>query len=383
LSSRRKKIRRKVLLQNPKTRPRRTRPVSSPPPAIFEITHLIADSNSEKLELPYSSSLILNEKNDNEIAFPNMEELISYVYNFQIPIKKKKKRKKLKKEKGDKPMLSFIYAHKDRTEQFYYNLKSLVEQTNKNFEILVVDHSVDYEKTKALLAEFKKSLNIKLIRVEPSKCIFSHQGEYGENYNPALQQNIGVRQAEGEIIVLSSPEVVNAKDNVERILKHFEKQEESAKTFLYGWVDELSIPIFSKLCPNEFDAEKRLSVPYRPGFGACCRAERWDADEPNKAYYFLAAMRKQHFVDVGGIEEKFMAGIGCEDVEFSLRCAKNKFVHVLDESIVGIHLTHSRGYIPKGLPINQKLLAFFRKQFYMLGNPNHEWGSSECIVEER
>jgi len=257
-------------------------------------------------------------------------------------------------------------------------LLSLTKQTNKNFEVVIVDNSKSFLKIKRLVNKFKNKLNIVLCRVDPKKCIFSHDNAHKGNYNPALQQNIGVKISSGGIIVLSSPEVVNAYDNVRIITNYFNGTDKRDKIALYGWVEETAIK------NGVFDFNERISshemrskIPYRGKVGACCRKEIWDSN--NKAFYFLTAMRKKCFFEIGGIEEKFMAGLSCEDVEFYWRMVKNDFKFDLNEEVAGIHLSHDRTYLPEGHKVNRKICDILEKPFYMLGNPNHNWGSLKCV----
>lgn len=273
-------------------------------------------------------------------------------------------------------MISYVIGHKNRLQLFSANLQTLLQQTSKNFEVVVVDGSdeANFQQLKKMVTEFRSAgMEISVCKIDPSRHPMSHAaGEYGGAYNPALAQNIGVRRSRGDVICLTSPEVINACTNVERAEKIFS---DGASRFLLGWIDERPIGQIGQSARITVEQMKSLCV--RPGNGAMCRS-----DVPSRPWlpinYFLGFLRRDDFIKIGGIDERFMFSIGWED-NFFAECLRHAGMPaVLDESIAGIHLTHSRGYQMAGS--NESLWNQIKSE--TVANKDLAWGDFRYIVEE-
>jgi len=278
--------------------------------------------------------------------------------------------------------ISYIIPHKDRTELFYKNLESLLSQTDPKFEIIVVDNSTEsgWNLVKNLVLNFKeKGLDIKLFRVDPSKCKFSHDPKlYGGNYNPAVQQNIGVKLSSGDIIVLTSPEVINARTNVEQIRLQFLSQESK---FLLGWIGDRTIQVINQSVLDMRGSGISLDLIMKltrecSGYGTACLPESW-----KPVNYFLGAMRKVDFLRIGGIDERYMLGIAFDDDCFAARCEEAGFPAQFCKDFGGIHLSHSRSY-QGDLTKSPNYAIFHYKRSPMVANKGHDWGSKKLILEK-
>lgn len=278
-------------------------------------------------------------------------------------------------------MLSYIVPHCNRVDLFRQNMLTLAAQTCSTFEIIVIDNSDDihFEKLLHMLKPFRDAgMQIKVFRIDPSKHPLSHRpSEFGGKYNPALSQNIGVKKASGEIICLTSPEVINASTNCERALNLFS---DGCSRFVLGWIDEkssndvlpldagISVDKIKKICiePNIHGAMCRSDVPSRPWL---------------PINYFLGFIRKDDFINVGGIDERFMGSIAYEDNFFAHCCHSAGIKAELNESIAGIHLAHSRGY-QSSLSNSNMLLWNNLKNTESVANRGFEWGSFAYITGE-
>jgi hypothetical protein len=281
----------------------------------------------------------------------------------------------------DKVHVSYIIPHNGREELLAFNLKSLLCQTVKNFEIIVIDNSSQKANIKKAVDEFRQAgLNIKLFFVDPRLCPFSHDGNKFEGkFNPAIQQNVGVKKANGKIIVLTSPEVVNASTNVENIIKKFENNKSK---LLLGWIDEMKKEHFGIIMKNNYNLDKmkwvcRNNVRNLISGGAWCKEGQW-----RPTLYFLGSMLKNDFVRIGGIEELFMAGVAWEDDEFSRRCIMNSIGCSLEGSIGGIHLQHTRTYQGNSALRHSTNGRLFARTKNIIANIGHDWGSDNYIIGE-
>ena len=278
--------------------------------------------------------------------------------------------------------VSYILPHNNREELLEYNLKSLLCQTVKDFEIIITDNSLNKEKIKNVVSKYLKlGLNIKLYFVDPRLCKFSHDGTlYQNKFCPAVQQNVGVKKAHGKIIVLTSPEVINAATNVENIIKKFN---DNASRFLLGWMDEMKKEETEDIIKNKYKlgdmqklCENNVRDPLRGG--AWCKQDCW-----RPTLYFLGCMLREDFIKIGGIEESFMAGIAWEDDEFSRRCIRNSIICSFEGSIGGIHLSHSRKYQEEDPFSYYSINGILNKKINNFrANRNHDWGSDSYIMRE-
>jgi GT2 family glycosyltransferase len=274
-------------------------------------------------------------------------------------------------------MISIIIGHKNRTHLLVPNLQTLLAQTDKNFEIVIVDNSSPegLVELKRVVNEARQAgLTIKGLHIDPTAHPMSHPvGEYGGAYNPALAQNIGVLAARGDVVCLTSPEVINASTNVEVTAQLFS---DGKSRFALGWIDERHQSAVGNISAGiSVAAMKALCV--RPGNGAMCRddvaARPW-----LPINYFLGYLRRDDFIKVGGIDERFLESIGYEDDFFARCCAQAGFPAEFTPSIAGIHLSHSRGYQFGG---SNKALYESLKHL-SVANEGFNWGSREYIREE-
>lgn len=271
--------------------------------------------------------------------------------------------------------VSYVVPHRNRVELFERNLQSLLAQTSTNFEIIVSDTSDDNGKRKleSVVSLYRnKGLDIKIFYIDNTKCPFSHNIKmYGGNFNPAVQQNVAAKKASGDILVLTSPEVINARTNVQVISEAFT---DGKSKFLLGWIDERPahvVPVPEK----GITVEEIKTLCARSSWGAMCRPERW-----NSANYFLGCLLKKDFIKIGGIEEKYMAGIAWEDNDFGNRCALNGFPAEFFGDIAGIHLSHPRGYqgnLNSNSNPNKILWETFKPK---MANEGFDWGNDSYIV---
>jgi len=270
--------------------------------------------------------------------------------------------------------VSYIIPHRNRVDLFRRNLDSLLAQTDKDFEAIVVDNSdlpFKYALDKTIEEYRAKGLDIKGFAIDPMKCKYSHShGMYNNNYNPAVSINVGVKQCVGDVIVLTSPEVVNAKTNIEEIKKCFSG---AVSRFCLGWMEERASNAIPNLA-NGITSEQIKQICFAQGNGAKCRPEHW-----KPVNYFIGAMFKKDFVKIGGIDERYMIGIGFEDDCFAARCEENGFPAELVEEIAGVHLSHPRSY-QGNLWKNPNNFIFKNKRALKVANRGENWGSESYIV---
>lgn len=271
--------------------------------------------------------------------------------------------------------VSYIIAHRNRCDLLEQNLISLQRQTSNDFEVVIADNSDDINKRslRTLVLKYCNSLDIQCVFVKPEKHPYAKgfSGQLQKNmFNPALQQNICAKIATGDVLVLTSPEVVNANTNVERIINLTEGKN---KYFYLGWIDELPK---QNVDINSLTESYIKELCKTPGKWAKCRNDaNWSVKN-----YFLGIINRDDFLAIGGIEEKYMQGIGYEDDEFAQRLSLNEFDIQLKEEICGIHLSHPRDYQPAGLAINKPLWLEDERQKRKVANVGFAFGSDKFVM---
>lgn len=114
----------------------------------------------------------------------------------------------------DKPQISFVMPTRNRLEWIGESLQSLLTQTNKNIEIVVVNDASD-DGTKEFLDSWASQFSIvKIIHNE-------------KQMGGGLSRNIGMEAATAPIIGICDDDDINADQRAEVILKHFEMNPES------------------------------------------------------------------------------------------------------------------------------------------------------------
>lgn len=187
-------------------------------------------------------------------------------------------------------MISFIMTSVgDRYPQLELALKSYEQQTDQDFELIVVEHS---------------------------------------DTNPATALNWAANQANGDILVITSPEVIHAYTNVKEIKKL------PMGMFWVGQIIERDM----ENAPGIW-TKQGLSVNGKRGIVAHCTEEDW---EPWK--YFIGAINAKDWRRAGGMNFDYTDGIAWEDRDFAMRVKQAGIDSSFNPEIVGVHLSHSRDY---------------------------------------
>ena len=271
------------------------------------------------------------------------------------------------------PKISLILPIRNRAKLFKAALDSYVAQTLSphEFEIIIVDQQSD-DGLLELIEQYKTKLNLRLYDIDINTGQIK-PNVFGGLSNPALPQNFGVRQARGDIIILTSPEVVFAENNLAGINTLLRRQE-----FMYGHVINARHYKF-----DNFGIEylRQINGEEYCGPSATPKQKPWA--------YFIGAIHKEDFLSVGGIEELFMLGIGNDDHEFGLRLMSAGYKLTLNDAVFGIHQTHNKMKTQRdklerryGLHIAfnifHSLFPENKPNKHILANANREFGIAEA-----
>lgn len=153
--------------------------------------------------------------------------------------------------------------------------------------------------------------------------VLSYKHDLG--FNPSKALNIGVKNAEYESIIITSPEVKPITD----VLPQLE-----------GYIGK------NVIC-QIFDAKEDGSM------GMSLVNKIFRADDPGM--YFLAMFNKSDIYKINGWDEDFMKGYAYEDNDFGARWKRANIPFEVNDEIKGFHQYHPRSEtIKNGMIINQQ-----------------------------
>lgn len=123
-------------------------------------------------------------------------------------------------------LVSLIMPTLNRFDDIYIFMDSLLEQTYKDFELIIVDQN-NNNKVKEIADKYVDRLDIKYIKSDKK----------GLSYN----RNIGINAAKGEILAFPDDDCAYKPDTIEKAINFFEKNQDykiySCKTMDFNEVD--------------------------------------------------------------------------------------------------------------------------------------------------
>lgn len=281
--------------------------------------------------------------------------------------------------------VSVIISTTDNRESlFNRSLYTWSKQTlpKSEWELIVIDDGVRKDvRNQCLEAATKYKMNINFIRIDKNKSFYKVK-----SFIPALTNNIGFRQAKGDVIVITGPETLQKNTNLE-ISTNMINRNECA----YGLVFKANIPAVDEFT-NKWKELKNQSIEVLlqiPGAQNECPTK-----PPNPPrYWYYMTVAKKYVEEINGVDECFVGGLCGEDDDFSFRIGKSGIKPVFDYSIIGIHQDHTREdsndlihesrFSPNGKILRQnnfKLLKQnLRNKNYKV-NLNHQWGDENLII---
>lgn len=255
----------------------------------------------------------------------------------------------------------------------YNSLKRLSNLTLPD-EILIVDDG-SKDNTLALWEEVKHRFP------DTTKCTYIY------NNNPewsicSMARNIGVKNAIGDIIITSEPEVIFVTDIVKQMLednKHYPNQIISAGVVYHAQQNATYNPGFETDPITALKAEivedyQTEPKPYHPS--GYCKTKNMQAT-------FVALYEKKWLMEVGGWDEEFPGAWGWDDIDLCTRLRINGInQHICPEMEV-IHQWHphppgevwSEGSRLNEIHMKEKRLDLLKKGADgLIANKGREWG---------
>lgn len=289
-----------------------------------------------------------------------------------------------------------ISACSNREKMFRRSLDTWSKQnfSKDDFEIVIVDDA-DRTELKKICIEYNKNkkLNFQYINIDNNKSIMPVT-----TFIPVLSNNVGFRQARGEVILLTGPETLQSENNL-KVAYSMKDRTQCG----YGLVWKSSSIFVDEINKNWQVYKEKPFYHLTIIYGAKNQCYTKPPHPP--AYYYLMAVAKKYIEKVGGIDERFAAGYCAEDDDLANRLNMSGIQPVFEHKMIGIHQDHSREdssseshttrYKTKGIELRQrninlmnttlisgKFLANKLEKNHINYDPDYVWGDPRVIVNK-
>jgi len=169
------------------------------------------------------------------------------------------------------PKISIVIPTYNEEEDIAKCIDSLIKQSYKDFELIIVDDG-STDKTTEIVKDFKKDKRVKLIK--------------GQHKGPGFSRNLGAKQAKGKVLVFVDADMI------------FEKQ----------FIKNLTKPIFKQETIGTEDGGQRASNPdniWSKCWGLFIIKGKTIHNKKSKEGNIFRAILKSEFNKMGGFDPKY------------------------------------------------------------------------------
>jgi hypothetical protein len=253
-------------------------------------------------------------------------------------------------------VITYVYPVHDRWDLLAMTLGSIATQQlprGLHYEVLIIDDCSRVPYPAAGLGNWDH-LPLRVIRIEtvPSSTYCLPDG----GHNPSRAWNVGIREALGAWVGLSSPEVMHT------LPTNLAWLEQAV------WALARANQLQTAVIADVYDETWR-DTEFDGWIGGGVR---------ERMLNFLAVYPKAALVEMGGFDEDFLAGFAFEDNEFADRWVRRGGRYVFThQQVTAEHLPHPRpaeGEVAEGVRINQALYAVSQQSARLLANTGRIWG---------
>jgi glycosyltransferase involved in cell wall biosynthesis len=271
----------------------------------------------------------------------------------------------------------------NRLDLFKRSLDTWVKQSlpKEDFEIIVVDDA-NRRNIHELCRDYSKiGLQFQIIQIDNEKCDLPIL-----TFTPVLSNNVGFRQAKGEVVCITGPETLQSERNLE-IAYTFKDRQQCGYGLVYKsnalfvqdiagrWAELKGLPVRDLLRIQGAAVECLTRPPHPP------------------AYAYFVSVAKKYVEKIGGIDERFGQGFCGEDDDFANRMKMIMVEPVFEHKILGIHQDHSEidkksqkhslRKTPEGVRLRKKnieLMSQTQLTGTAVANKDHLWGDPKVII---
>ena len=279
--------------------------------------------------------------------------------------------------------VSLVASIFNRTRLLRRGLFTLARQTmsKKDYEIIIVQDSRSTEDIHAELVPYIKTLQMQWAIIDNTRF----KGGFDiKVHTPALSNNVGFRLAKGEVIVISQPEIMHAKDNLTELY-----QTALTPRIVFGGIHHSSYRFVDDMSHDpSWMGQTYDQWIERPG-----AHDRDTHDILNGHYWFVAGFPKYFVELIGGIDEEYLRGVYAEDDNFRDRMELAGCKKTINWNIKGIHQNHDNenhyhaqrqeSHWEEWANINRARYAEFKCHPDMVANKEHTWGDLDTVIEHR
>ena len=230
----------------------------------------------------------------------------------------------------EQPVISVVMPHVSRSDLLRRTLVSLAIQNDAPpFEVVVVNDAQRDEQLVSVCRDFRDRVNIRLFDTHRN---YRFRG-------PAYPWNCAVQQARGQFILMQSPEclhvgpVLRGMAELLGLLPRTVKPYYCCQCYELQREDNRYLDEHQSLWTVPGDFLRRFGFPTRPCY----------VGPTNPRYfYFAAGMRRQDYIDLGGLDERF-THLAYEDDWFAFLTERHGFCRqILGDSFFVLHQYHNK-----------------------------------------
>ena len=235
--------------------------------------------------------------------------------------------------------LSVVIPTHNRKEILRRSLEALFDQTlpHESYEIVIVDDG-STDETEARVREMMLTSPVRL------------RYYYQSNRGPAAARNLGIREAEAEVILLIDDDVIASPS---LLRTHLQEHQAASRIAVLGKTE-----IHSEITPTpflEFITASELLVAF----------DRIESGQDVPYRYFVTSnvsLRKEHLWEVGMFDEGFKSP-GYEDTELAYRLSQHGIQTVYNPRAVAYHLDPMtlESFIHRQRRVGRNAVIFQRK----------------------
>jgi glycosyltransferase involved in cell wall biosynthesis len=226
--------------------------------------------------------------------------------------------------------MSLVMAYHNRPKQLQITLESIEFycKNTDNLEIIIIDDASDAGQTaEEAIQSFKLPIRVQYIPLEEHWWI-----------NPCVPFNMGIKQAQGDIVCLQTPECVHVDGDLLGYFRDHVTNQNYLTTSCLTSLTEIPsrYPQFSLLATLD-------GIEMNQGISNLIRIARHKCWAGRK-YHFLSAMTKSNMDQLGGFDETYADGYAYDDDEFLFRAEESGLDVQLLPPIVGyvVHQWHEK-----------------------------------------
>jgi len=257
--------------------------------------------------------------------------------------------------------LSVIMTTYNRAGHLRRGLYLVLNQEVKPDEVIIVDDG-STDSTRAVVEDYQRSQEV------PIKYIYNRNFGYK---NSCLAKNIGIKQATGDLLIFTEPEVLHIGEVISAHLQHHTNPGLFVSS---GTVYFVFAGIIRKLTLGHFKKPKTILdiqpiIEWEEGYFP--QPEDIAVLRKVNAPY-CASCWKEDLMKINGFDERYLPFNGYEDVDLLSRLSRVGVQTISDEDIQLIHLAHGYTGCFENQHYNKKLNEDPNKP--IVANQNIEWG---------